>query len=703
MFDIVTTTSKGLDELLKQELSDICPDSESSIRPGQVSLQGTLEDAYRICLWSRLANRVLIQLAQGQVQHADDIYNIASRVNWGAQFDVETPFVIDFNGTNRVIKNSQFGALKIKDAVVDQFNELMGKRPDVDKQSPGIRFQARLRRDSLNIYLDLSGSSLHQRGYRTDTGAAPLKEHVAAAMLMRSGWTKEIDKPLVDPMCGSGTIAIEAALMAQNKAPGLSRSKWGFDNWKQHNADNWQSLVEKANESVKSCETDIVATDVDNRVLRLAKANADQAGVFNSIQFKQCDATQFSPSPNQEPGYLVCNPPYGERLGELTQLLPLFLKWGKQLKTAFRDWHVSLLTSNRDLLRQLKLIANKDYAINNGSLECQLVNYLLDEKNCVVKEGQSDNDFANRLSKNIKRLKKWLKQQDTNCYRVYDADLPEYNVAIDVYDEWAVVQEYAPPKDVPEHKSRRRLHEVLLSIPSVMNINPEKIVLKTRQQQKGRAQYEKVNDKQQMMTVYENGALFKVNLKDYLDTGLFLDHRTTRQVVKKMASGKDVLNLFAYTGSVSVHAAIGGARSVTTVDMSKTYLQWAKDNFTLNKLKGAYAFEQADCLQWLKACRRKYDLIFIDPPSFSNSKRMQDSWDVQRDHLAMLSDAVKALNPGGTIVFSNNLRNFKLDSAGLQALNLTIENISQQTLPEDFKRNPKIHNCWVLKTANHEK
>ena len=696
MFDILVTTSRGLDSLLMDEIQTLCPDVSLSNKPGQVLFKGTLLDAYRLCLWSRLANRVYVELAKGEINSGEDVYHVANQVNWSSQFSVDNDFVVDFTGTNRHITNTQFGALKIKDAIVDHFSDLFDERPSVSKQSPDLRFHGRLRRNELTVYLDLSGQSLHQRHYREDTGAAPLKEHVASAVLMRSGWTKNMDKPLVDPMCGSGTIAIEAALMAADMAPGLNRPRWGFKKWKQHDDVTWTGLVDEAQSRVKEPSVTILANDVDQRVVAMAKRNADAAGVFRSIQFSSRDALKFTSPGHLGAGYLVCNPPYGERLGELTSLLPLFQKWGVHLKRHFVQWNMSLLTSNRDLLRQLKLLSNKEYKLNNGSLECQVINYTLDEQNCVIKESQNEGDFANRLKKNLKKLNKWAKNQDIDCYRIYDADLPEYNVAVDKYLDWLVVQEYAAPKDVPEQKARRRLHEVLIALPQVTGVDPDKLILKTRAQQKGTNQYQKTDDKKETLTVSEYGAKFIVNLRDYLDTGLFLDHRITRQKVKSLAKGKDVLNLFSYTGSVSVQAALGKARSITTVDMSRTYIDWAKDNFRLNNLKGAYEFVQADCTTWITSHNARYDLIFVDPPSFSNSKRMGTTWDVQRDHVELLSHCARCLKPGGTLIFSNNLRQFKLDQQAMEELGLKVTNISQDTLPEDFKRNPKIHHCWVM-------
>ncbi|GGD52464.1 bifunctional 23S rRNA (guanine(2069)-N(7))-methyltransferase RlmK/23S rRNA (guanine(2445)-N(2))-methyltransferase RlmL [Lacimicrobium alkaliphilum] len=701
MYAFLITTSKGLDVLLMQEIAALCPDLSLKSKPGQVLFEGELEHAYRVCLWSRLANRVLLTLAEGEVNDAEQLYQVASSVNWSLQMDVTQRFVVDFIGTNRAINNSQFGAVKVKDAIVDQFQELYEQRPDVSKEHPDLRIQCRLWRQNLGVYLDLSGHSLHQRQYRLKAGNAPVKEHIAAAMLYRSGWTQNPDKVIADPMCGAGTVAIEAALIACNIAPGLSRREWGFSQWKKHQSDIWNRLTEQAEKQQRPSSTVIYANDIEASMVALAKQNAREAGVAQEIVFSQQNALDWR-CEEAEPGYLVSNPPYGERLGELTELLGLFASWGLHLKHHFRDWNLSLLTSNRDLLRQMKLVSKKVYQLYNGKLACQLVNFELDAKNCEVREqAPAGSDFANRLKKNLGRLKGWLKNLDSNCYRVYDADLPEYNLAIDRYGDWVVVQEYAAPKDIPESKTRKRLMDALMQLPALLNVDHDKIVLKVRQQQKGKEQYQKMATEKEYLQVWENGARFWVNLKDYLDTGLFLDHRKTREIVKQRSKGKDVLNLFAYTGAVSVHAALGGARSVTTVDMSKTYLEWAKRNFDLNKLNNVYQYRflQEDCLQWLSEHTGKYELIFIDPPSFSNSKRMQATWDVQRDHLALLADARACLKQGGEILFSNNLRSFRLDEEGLQAMGLAAENISAKTLPEDFQRNPKIHHCWVIRHA----
>jgi 23S rRNA (guanine2445-N2)-methyltransferase / 23S rRNA (guanine2069-N7)-methyltransferase len=308
------------------------------------------------------------------------------------------------------------------------------------------------------------------------------------------------------------------------------------------------------------------------------------------------------------------------------------------------------------------------------------------------------------LRKNYSKLTDWARRSDVACFRVYDADMPEYAFAIDVYgndERWACVQEYAAPSSIAQESVRARRDEALAAIPSVLGIAPERMFLRVRRRQKAGEQYEKLDGEAQYHVVREGRYRFLVNFTDYLDTGLFLDHRITRMRLGEWAQGKRFLNLFAYTGAATVHAAGGGAIASTTVDMSRTYLDWALRNLDLNGLRGpAHEFIQADCLAWLETQSQQvrppaYDLIFIDPPTHSRSKRMQREFDVQMDHGWLLLTAAKLLAPGGTLVFSNNFQKFKLDGATLE--HFEVDDITRATIPEDFARNPKIHVCYVLR------
>ncbi len=468
---------------------------------------------------------------------------------------------------------------------------------------------------------------------------------------------------------------------------------------KQLNAANKASEENLANYSGK-----VYGSDLDSRVLNTAKQNAKNAGFASFVEFSQCDVNKLD-NAFTTPGVLLFNPPYGERIGELPELVESFALLGQKLKQQYQDWRIAILTANTELLGMLKLATTKRYKFKNGPLDCQFALYEMNSKQTErdslagnIDFSEQPSDFANRLKKNLKTLKGWVKSENIDCYRCYDADIPEYNVAIDIYGRYLVIHEYAPPKSIDADKAAKRLQEVIFWAPKVTGVDTSKVVLKTRAKQKGTSQYQRVDKKNQNIEVTEHGAKFKVNLWDYLDTGLFLDHRKTRQIVAKKSKGKSLLNLFAYTGSVSVQAALHGAAHVTTVDMSKTYLQWAEENFALNKLVShKYQFIQANCLQWLKEHDGKYDVVFIDPPTFSNSKRMEDTFDVQRDHVAMLSDALKVLNDGGEIIFTNNKRNFKMDIEAMNELGLTVECLTDVTRDKDFARNKHIHNSWSLK------
>lgn len=698
MTDFFASCPKGLEPLLSDELTRLGAESVKDTVAG-VLFTGSLETAYRACLWSRFASRIQLRLAEFTVRDDMDLYLGISAQSWEQHFGPEATLAVDFSGTNDAIRNTQYGAVKVKDAIVDRFNKKFGRRPEVDKRQPDVRIMVHLKRENASIGLDLSGPALHQRGYRSGTGEAPLKENLAAAMLARSGWQGE---PLLDPMCGSGTLLIEAAMQATDMAPGLLRQQFGFERWHQHDADLWHSLKAEAQVRARrglnklAGSLKLQGNDQDPRVLARAKENVSRAGFDGVIQLQQQALEQHSnPWPNER-GFVISNPPYGERLGEMPELLKLYQRWGQILRQDFKGWRVSVLSASPDLLTCLRLRTDKQYRLFNGALECQLRNYLISET-AVASTKQVAEDFANRLRKNIKQLDKWAKQEGLEAYRLYDADLPDYNVAIDRYRDHLVIQEYAAPKSIPEQTARQRLLDLMQACIEVTGVPGANVVLKVRERQKGEQQYQRMATRNERMAIQEYNVSLLVNLHDYLDTGLFLDHRYTRRLLGKLAKGQDFLNLFAYTGSATVHAAAGGARSTTTVDMSRTYLDWARDNMAHNGFVGRqHRYEQADCLQWLAQCRQQYDLIFIDPPTFSNSKRMEESFDVQRDHLKLMSDLKRLLRPEGTLVFSNNKRHFKMDLDCLAELGLQAKNISEQSRSKDFARNKQIHNCWII-------
>ncbi|PKF63868.1 bifunctional 23S rRNA (guanine(2069)-N(7))-methyltransferase RlmK/23S rRNA (guanine(2445)-N(2))-methyltransferase RlmL [Psychromonas sp. psych-6C06] len=742
-------TAKGLAPLLEVELKEMGIENPKQMNGG-VSFDGSLEQGYQVCLWSRFASRVLLKLSEFKVLNSLDLYLGCSNIPWEEHFDIHSTFSIDFSGSNDEIRNTQFGALKIKDAIVDRFRKKFDEqRPNVEKRDADIRFNGRLWKDKATIYLDLSGSPLHIRGYRTIAGEAPLRETLAAGIVKRSGWKGEA---LLDPMCGSGTVIIEAAMMALNIAPGTLRPTFGFEKWKKHDEACWKTLKTSAQvygrRAVKDCETKFFASDLSQEMIRIAKQNAQRAGVAELIEFSVQDAKKVRPAEELETGMIISNPPYGERLGGFSDTITLYTELGAHFKDAFAGWNLAMFAMDTELLSCLGMRAAKSFKFFNGPIECVLKNYRISAKRPVedapaptkqnaakeatgtinpwtmgrgdeadeqsfamgeeteseivfkevkqIKPAIYSEAFANRLSKNLKKLEKWAQRENVECYRLYDADLPEYNVAIDRYGEYIIIQEYRAPKEIELGKTRRRFLDVVSTVRYMLDLSDDKLVIKVRERQKGRKQYEKMDAKKQSLIMHEGPAKLIVNLQDYLDTGLFLDHRPVRLKIGKMAQGKDFLNLFCYTATASVHAALGGAKSTTSVDMSNTYLAWGEKNFAENGIKGQHQFIQQDCIKWLQHAHETFDLIFIDPPTFSNSKRMSDVFDVQDDHVDLLTSASARLNAGGEIIFSNNKRNFKLDLDAIKALGFYVKDISKASIPEDFKRNQKIHQCWIL-------
>ncbi|MEY2700786.1 MAG: hypothetical protein RIQ52_1541 [Pseudomonadota bacterium] len=727
---LYVTAPQGLELLLADELMKLGAEEVKSGRTG-VACHATFRTAMAICLWSRLANRVLLILGQHPAASPDALYEAVQTVNWSDYFSPVHTFAVDFTTRRSVVNHTLFGAQKSKDAIVDQFMASTGQRPSVDLERPDVRVNVHIERDVAQISIDLSGDSLHRRGYRQAAGAAPLKENLAAALLLRAGWPEVLAAggALVDPMCGSGTIVIEAAMMAADIAPGLGRDYYGFFTLRDYQADVWQSLLEEARqrrEAGLKALPPLEGLDQDARVIRMAEANAERAGVSDVVSFAVRPVEQLSTTLPY--GLVLVNPPYGERMGDVDALRGVYRMLGGQLKAHFTGWKVGLFTGNPELAFQLGVRAIKQYPLFNGAIPCKLLNFRMEPEAYFVPRHDGDESPAqqyerkmhnralrfehdeasvmlkNRLQKNVKHLASWVKRESIAAYRVYDADLPEFAVAVDYYatsPAHVVVQEYQPPQSIDPLKAEQRLVKALAVVSEVLGIDMTRITLKTRKKQKGSAQYERHASDGQFWEVREGPCRFWVNFEDYLDTGLFLDHRITRSMIGELAAGRHFLNLFAYTGTATVYAALGGALSTVSVDMSHTYLDWAGRNLALNGHgAGDHQRVQADCLAWLRQAvdrGRRYGLIFLDPPTFSNSKRMTASFDVQRDHPELLALALRLLTEDGILIFSTNARQFRLQDEGLAGWRVT--DLTRRTLPRDFERNPRIHYCWRIEKA----
>lgn len=748
-YQYFATCPKGLEGLLYTELQGLGADDLRETVAG-IYFSGDIAMAYRVCLWSRLANKVLLPLASFEANSQEELYDGVRELRWEEHLSPNGTLLVDFIGTNDTIRNTQFGAVKVKDAIVDCLRDFSGERPSVAKRDPDLRVNVRLSKSKVIVSIDLSGDSLHRRGYRVKQGSAPMKENLAAGILIRAGWPDIAAQggALLDPMCGSGTILVEAALIAADIAPGLLRGSFGFERWLNHRNDIWLELREEAFARKKAGLArenlpEIRGYDADVNVIRAAEDNIVSAELDHWLRVSRKELKDFvKPTHNQAMafGLVISNPPYGERLGEIESLKLLYAHLGERLRNEFQGWRAGVFTGNPELGKQMGLRADKKYKFFNGTIASELLMFSISTEAFVQSRVEQDARFSkddeerkaaearvkienkqeqadalsngarmlvNRLQKNRKQLEKWAKKKDISCYRLYDADMPEYSAAIDIYrgqtqpnrapQLYAHVQEYAAPKSVDEDKAAARFLEIEQAVPFALDLLASNISYKQRRRTKGTSQYEKVSERPtgDLFSVQEGQAKLHINMWQYLDTGLFLDHRPVRLMIADLAKDKRFLNLFCYTATASVHAAMAGARYTVSVDMSNTYLNWARKNYALNGLsESRNRLEQADCLKWLEDNDQQFDLILLDPPSFSNSKRMEDVLDVQRDHVSMINNAMRSLAEGGTLIFSNNLRSFKLDAEALSAY--TIEDISAQTIDEDFKRNPKIHQCWLI-------
>lgn len=742
--------ARGLESLLADELRAM---RLRSVRPqrGGVLFAGELRHAYRALLWTRYASRVLLSLGEVDATTADALYAGIRDIAWEDHLSSDGTLVVDAAGTNDALRNTQFTAVRVKDAVADRFRDRSGRRPSVSSTDPDVRINIVVRGEKAKVSIDLSGAPLHRRGYREQgvQVAAPIKETLAAAVLGFAGWeaTASSGGAFVDPLAGSGTLAIEAALIAGDVAPGLLRREWGFDRWLGHDSAAWDSLREEAVRRRAAGLPGIApvfASDRDPAAIEVARRFVRRAGLESVVRLEIRELANVQPPAGAGHGLLASNPPYGERITDRRGLPALYGELSRVARTRFEGWDIALITSDESVAAGLSLHPTASHDVFNGRIPAKVYVFGAVSSRAAaarpaergsrgVSIGGADGDaprerssdrtpaapatdtgaqaFENRLRKMAKHLGTWARRTGVTCYRVYDADLPDYNVAIDLYrgagsDEgrsWLHIAEYAPPADIDESKAAERLGDAVAVASEVLGVADSDIFVKRRERQRGSSQYVRESREGVTGIVAERGLLFEVNFSDYLDTGLFLDHRDTRAWVGDLAKGQTFLNLFAYTGTVSVHAAAGGAATTTTVDLSRTYLDWAGRNLERNGFAGEeHQLARADVSAWLTEAAKgpvRYGLIFCDPPTFSNSKRMDDTFDVQRDHVGLIASAAQLLAEDGTLVFSCNRRRFEMDVDALRERGLELRDVTRRTIPKDFERTPGVHSCWTVRRA----
>ncbi len=695
---------------------------------GGVEFSADLETAYKFAMWTRSATRLLVLVHRfDKLESTDDLYEHSKTLPWENWISPSKTFAITETVTDcRWIRNSHFASLRLKDAIVERCREVYGgERPSVDRDNPDIVFHMHVNRNLVSWYVDFAGRSLSHRGYRTSQTEAVMSEFMAASLLYRSDWYKrlqasftdpEVAPPtLLDPFCGSGTICIEAALMASNTAPGLLKTDtFAFLKLPIHNQEIWASVVQQAKDAQREYKCTILGWDIDRRAVEISLDNSYAAGLADMVDFDVKDFTQITKEDlPSELGYIVTDPPYGVRLDSGSAAIrKLYTSMGHIMNDVFSGWHITILSGNKELLGYIDLKPNRTNTFINGGIECQAAHYYVfsDEERQRMMEKAIERKqqrlsqplspgaqmAANRLKKNLASIGQAMKEQGVTCYRLYDADMPEYSAAIDFYEgKWISLQEYAAPSSINPEDAERRLEELILATERVTGIDYDDIHVKRREIQRGASQYNKKSSNSHFMIANENGHKFFVNFEGYLDTGIFLDHRPVRKMIQDMCKDKRFLNLFCYTATATVHAAAGGALSTVSVDTNANYLDWAMKNMQANGFNTMnHFFYRDDCLAFLRENRDVFDVIFCDPPTFSNSKG-RGSFDVQRDHGYLIRSCMRHLTNNGTLIFSTNYTRFKMFGEIYE--DFIVEDITESTIGDDFKRNSKIHRCYLIK------
>ena len=744
----------GFEDALASELNTLGLSQVRKLK-GRVSFAGEAIDGERACLWSRLASRILVVLDRFTCRDADDLYENTKDIAWETILAPGATIAVNARGTNDRLRNTRFSSLRVKDAICDRMVEATGVRPSVDTENPGTRIALSLRSDRATLQLDLSGEPLFKRLPREATGSGAaahvLRPDYAALALAQCGWselcadTAESAGPivLIDPCCAGGGIVLEAASQLIDRAPGALRSSWGFEGWREYDADTWTALLDEADsraEAAAERRAHIIATDVDAAAVSYAQRVLAGAGLTNCVTFMPANGQKIVAKLGLRH---ATSPARGGVVYDITGTelanTPRAIRLADSIMRDERLEHLPLIALTRDSslahalgcepVRSLSIKPNNEDAHLQTFDVTKATGASTDEAAATVDVGDGQrvpvlipesDQFAARLRKVAKQRRKWAKREGITCYRVYDADLPDYSAAIDLYEgasetpgRWLVIAEYAAPKSVDADLAQARMADILAIAPRVLGVDPSHVSARSRTRSRGGSQYaanqKKASDKRDMLNdrdlpnIQEGGLTFTVNFDDYLDCGIFLDHRITRNLVREHAkSARWFLNLFAYTGTATCYAADAGVEETVTVDLSNTYLDWAERNMRQNGFTGGeHHYVRDDVLAWVRDQRQtdnRWDLIFCDPPTFSNSSKMgRRTWDVQRDHVDLLVGISRLLTREGEAIFSCNLRTFKPDTEALARAGVVLTDITEQTIPEDFSRNKRIHHCYILK------
>lgn len=737
--EVIIRCPRRLERMLSQEFAELQLPSVQLFKGGVQGLW-TFEEAELACFASRIASRVLWPLARFPALNADGLYAGAASLPWGQWLLGPRSLGLGFDGVHDQLRHTRFSALRIKDAIFDRLRQDGLPLPELDPAGAELQLHGVLHREQVTLYLVLGGGALHRRGWRRDAGVAPIKENLAAAILRLGGWGLGAEGPLLDPVCGSGTLLVEGALMALGIPPGASRERSGHDRWVGAERTQWASLRARSGAQEREAPLRLIGRDADPEQLARTQVHLEAAGLLDhpllELELAEGRLEDYAGT-EVAPKLIVGNPPYGARLAASEDLLPTLgrtlVKHHPETKLAFIVGVPAGEDSDtRALIARLGIPGLKASALNNGALEALVLSGATPaapeakedasgsagggpapgEDPLWEKALEAAESFANRIRKNRAHLGRWARKQGVSAYRLYDRDLPEYVLTIDHYGTALAVQTYEAPNTIDPAQAALRQKAALALLPQAAGVKEEALYLRERRRTSPENQYGVASRAQERVQVIEGPAKFWVNLSDYLDTGLYLDSRGIRRAIaeylrilrarraRQAQGGPRFLNLFSYTGTATVQGALGGAEESLSVDLSRTYLNWARDNFELNRLDGArHSLQQADVKAWLTSppagpWESNFDVILFDAPTFSNSERMAEDLDLQRDHPVLLEAALKRLAPGGVLFFVTHARrfDFTFEAAGWLA-----EEKTHLTLDQDCDRGRPPHRCWLIR------
>ena len=865
-YEFFATCPRGFEQLLARELASL---QLERIRPlsGRVSFFGTVPDGYRACLCSRIASRIICVIARVDASCAEELYHNVCAIRWEDHITQYTRIAVSAHGTNTKLTNTQFVALKTKDAIVDTCLAHTGWRPEIDVHSPNLTIDVHLSQNRATVGIDFSGTALCIRGYerklaaprpqgagkssvrggfsgrgfsdrgflaansfdkRTSAAASPsLRSDYACALLSYARWFATCRHPhptLVVLSTSHKELIVEAVAQALGVAPGKQRMHWGFEGWKQHNAQSWKRALAQSETHERAQQEQVgrvhvqvltidaahtMRTDALIAALRSYGVNPDYVDIrsapldastrsANVIAQKTAGTNASAATNEQEPCYIAdvtaahvhndaaccqalaqlrsfiayvdaqAQTPAQEQLETgATEPVSANTQLQEQTQPQAQTQPAAVVYAPADLLALLRethypmqqepLLTQKGrdsmtfaQLRENARTRTHVVlagDFSNGEKRTYSVLDEGAQQFADRLKKMYKQRRSAAQAQDVSCYRIYDCDLPDFALSIDMYTEDAgylsefgrghhepaqflMIDEYAAPREIDANKAKRRLYDAIQLASLICNVPYTRIYVHKRTRSKGGSQYSeqaqslKTAPKARMNSsddrngrgaltripagahlIDEGGLCFEVNFTERHDCGIFLDLRDIRSEIREMAKqthgSKRFLNLFAYTGTSTCYAADGGAKFTTTVDMSAPSLAWAQRNMTRNGFTGSeHEFVQADVLEWVQDMRHsanRWDLILCDVPTFSNSSRMKrSSWDVQRDHAELIITLSRLLTKNGKAIFSCNLRTFTLDADTLAKARVHVEPLGNASVPFDFARSKHVHHAFII-------